>query len=165
MRNPSVLYVGSGFEEVFQVIDSLTTIENASVEWIVSQLSLFLNQHSIEDFLQTEKPMNDEKLAKWRDNRTTAYAKIVTCYCIMSQLFDVTVQVQRSRKQNILWETLNEPQKVFFERVVEDVLGGDQHFHLLCGGAGSGKTHVIAAIEHHLSDLGLKCRAICYMWR
>ena len=70
----------------------------------------------------------------------------------------------------VLREHLNDEQRVFFDRVVEAVekMGRSdptaEILHLLCGRAGTGKTHVTAAIQHHLDMMGAPCAAMSFMW-
>ena len=54
---------------------------------------------------------------------------------------------------------LNPEQRAFYDRVIA---GGK--LHLLCGRAGTGKTYTVAAIQHRLELMGVRCAAVAFMW-
>ena len=61
----------------------------------------------------------------------------------------------------VLRSDLNEDQKRFYDRVITEL---KYKLHLLCGRAGTGKTYVIAAIQHRLELMGIRCAAVAFMW-
>lgn len=143
-KTPSVFYAGPGFVQAFNT--SNTVLASGSTSGTVcNDLLAFW----------TRAPPN-----------TLHLPAVVTAYRLLHSLLDPrTPVVARSRGNAILRDTLNDQQKQFSDRVVDNVLAGTPTYHLLCGGAGAGKSYVVGNIEHRLSELGVRCRAVSFQWR
>lgn len=145
-RSPSVFYAGQGFIQALASTGKVTGSGSGATSGTVC--------HHFLQFLNRSPPESPERPA------------VVTAYRLLHALLDPsTVVMAHSRGTAILRDTLNAQQKVFSDRVVDNVLGGRPTYHLLCGGAGAGKSYVVANIEHRLSEMGFRCRAVSYQWR
>lgn len=145
-RSPSVFYAGQGFIQALASTGTVTGSGSGATSGTVC--------HHFLQFLNRSPPESPERPA------------VVTAYRLLHALLDPsTVVMAHSRGTAILRDTLNAQQKVFSDRVVDNVLGGRPTYHLLCGGAGAGKSYVVANIEHRLSEMGFRCRAVSYQWR
>ena len=109
----------------------------------------------------------EDHITNWTNGKWNALRQeVVTAFRVLQHIIQPGVVVcMSSRLTPTLRSDLNDQQKKFSDRVVNGVLTGQPVYNLLSGGAGAGKTHVTGNIEHRLSDMGFKSRAVCFQWR
>ena len=145
-RTPSLFYAGQGFVQALGASECTLAFGSGMTAGAVCRDLLgFLNRAPAGS---PDRPL------------------VVSAYRLLRSLLDpATIVVTRSLGDAVLRDDLNDQQVTFSDRAVDNVLRGFPTHHILCGGAGAGKSYVMANIEHRLAEMGFRCRGVSYQWR